>query len=133
MSAIVFAIPLLDDSIEQVDIAGFIRHGDYVTAFRDTHEGHSAMLAFSMVPKDLRSIMLDEVTAAIAADPMANFAQDGTLARGTLLLQCPRALMVAPLYALVAVSPDVFDGDAPYLDPHAIAAAVAADPSAEYI
>ena len=39
MSAIVFAIPLLDDSIEQVDIAGFIRHGDYVTAFRDTHEG----------------------------------------------------------------------------------------------
>ena len=66
MSAIVFAIPLLDDSIEQVDIAGFIRHGDYVTAFRDTHEGHSAMLAFSMVPKDLRAIMLDEVTAAIA-------------------------------------------------------------------
>lgn len=133
MSAIVFAIPLLDDSIEQVDIAGFIRHGDYVTAFRDTHEGHSAMLAFSMVPKDLRAIMLDEVTAAIAADPMANFAQDGTLARGTLLLECPRALMVAPLYALVAVSPDFFDGGAPYLDPHAIAAAVAADPSAEYI
>jgi len=133
MSAIVFAIPLLDDSIEQVDIAGFIRHGDYVTAFRDTPQGHSAMRAFSMVPKDLRSIMLDEVTAAIAADPMANFAQDGTLARGTLLLQCPRALMVAPLYALVAVSPDFFDGGAPYLDPHAIAAAVAADPSAEYI
>ena len=133
MSAIVFAIPLLDGSIEQVDIAGFIRHGDYVTAFRDTPQGHSAMRAFSMIPRDLRAIMLDEVTAAIAADPMANFTPDGRLARGTLLLECPRALMVAPLYALVAVSPDFFDGGAPYLDPHAIAAAVAADPSAEYI
>ncbi len=133
MSAIVFAIPLLDGSIEQVDIAGFIRHGDYVTAFRDTPQGHSAMRAFSMIPRDLRAIMLDEVTAAVAADPMVNFAPDGTLARGTLLLECPRALMVAPLYALVAVSPDFFDGGAPYLDPHAIAAAVAADPSAEYI
>lgn len=39
MSAIIIAIPLLDDSIEQVDIAGFIRHGDYVTAFRDTPWG----------------------------------------------------------------------------------------------
>ena len=131
--SIIFRLPLLDGSTEEAPIAGFIRHDEYVTAFRDTPEGHSAMLAFSMVPRDLRAIMLDEVTAAIAADPLANFAPDGTLARGTLLLQCPRALMVAPLYALVGVSPDVFDGDAPYLDPHAIAAAVAADPSAEYI
>ena len=133
MSAIVFVIPLLDGSIEQVDIAGFIRHGDYVTAFRDTPEGRHDIRAFSMVPKDLRAIMLDEVTAAIAADPLANFAPDGTLARGTLLLECPRALMAAPLNALVGVSPDVCDGRAPYLDPHAIAAAVAADPSAKYI
>ena len=124
MSAIVFVIPLLDGSIEQVDIAGFIRHGDYVTAFRDTPEGRHDIRAFSMVPKDLRAIMLDEVTAAIA---------DGGLARGTLLLECPRALMAAPLNALVGVSPDVCDGRAPYLDPHAIAAAVAADPSAKYI
>ena len=131
--SIIFRLPLLDGSIEQVDIAGFIRHGDYVTAFRDTPHGHDAMRAFSLVPKDLRAIMLDEVTAAIADDPLANFSPDGGLARGTLLLECPRALMVAPLYALVAVSPDVFDGDAPYLDPHAVAAAIAADPSAEYI
>ena len=133
MSAIVFAIPLLDDSIEQVDIAGFIRHGDYVTAFRDTPQGHRAMRAFSMIPKDLRAIMLDEVAAAIADDPLANFSPDGGLARGTLLLECPRALMAAPLNALVGVSPDVCDGDAPYLDPHAVAAAIAADPSAKYI
>ena len=118
--SIIFRLPLLDGSIEQVDIAGFIRHDEYVTAFRDTPEGHSAMRAFSMVPKDLRAIMLDEVTAAIA---------DGGLARGTLLLECPRALMAAPLNALVGVSPDVCDGDAPYLDPHAVAAAIAADPS----
>jgi len=118
--SIIFRLPLLDDSIEQVDIAGFIRHGDYVTVFRDTPEGYHAMRAFSMVPKDLRAIMLDEVTAAIA---------DGGLARGTLLLECPRALMAAPLNALVGVSPDVCDGDAPYLDPHAVAAAIAADPS----
>ena len=124
MSAIIFRLPLLDGSTEQVDIAGFIRHDEYVTAFRDTPEGHSAMRAFSMVPKDLRAIMLDEVTAAIA---------DGGLARGTLLLECPRALMAAPLNALVGVSPDVCDGDAPYLDPHAVAAAIAADPSAKYI
>lgn len=124
MSAIIFRLPLLDGSIEQVDIAGFIRHDEYVTAFRDTPEGHSAMRAFSMVPKDLRAIMLDEVTIALA---------DGGLARGTLLLECPRALMAAPLNALVGVSPDVCDGDAPYLDPHAVAAAIAADPSAKYI
>lgn len=122
--SIIFRLPLLDGSTEEVDIAGFIRHDEYVTAFRDTPEGHSAMRAFSMVPKDLRAIMLDEVTAAIA---------DGGLARGTLLLECPRALMAAPLNALVGVSPDVCDGRAPYLDPHAIAAAVAADPSAKYI
>ncbi len=124
MSAIIFRLPLLDGSTEQVDIAGFIRHDEYVTAFRDTPEGHSAMRAFSMVPKDLRAIMLDEVTIALA---------DGGLARGTLLLECPRALMAAPLNALVGVSPDVCDGDAPYLDPHAVAAAIAADPSAKYI
>ena len=122
--SIIFRLPLLDGSIEQVDIAGFIRHDEYVTAFRDTPEGHSAMRAFSMVPKDLRAIMLDEVTIALA---------DGGLARGTLLLECPRALMAAPLNALVGVSPDVCDGDAPYLDPHAVAAAIAADPSAKYI
>ena len=122
--SIIFRLPLLDGSTEEVDIAGFIRHDEYVTALRDTPEGHSAMRAFSMVPKDLRAIMLDEVTAAIA---------DGGLARGTLLLECPRALMAAPLNALVGVSPDVCDGRAPYLDPHAIAAAVAADPSAKYI
>jgi hypothetical protein len=133
MSAIIFRLPLLDGSTEEVPIAGFIRHDEYVTAFRDTPEGHSAMLAFSMVPRDLRAIMLDEVTAAIADDPLANFSPDGGLARGTLLLECPRALMAAPLYALVGVSPDVCDGDAPYLDPHAVAAAIAADPSAEYI
>jgi len=133
MSGIIFSVPLIDGSTQQVPIAGFIRHEEYVTAFRDTPEGHDAMRAFSMVPKDLRAIVLDEVTAAIADDPLANFSPDGGLARGTLLLQCPRALMVAPLYALVGVSPDVFDGDAPYLDPHAVAAAVAADPSAEYI
>ena len=122
--SIIFRLPLLDGSIEQVDIAGFIRHDEYVTAFRDTPEGHSAMRAFSMVPKDLRAIVLAEVTDAIV---------DGGLARGTLLLECPRALMAAPLNALVGVSPDVCDGRAPYLDPHAIAAAVAADPSAKYI
>ena len=122
--SIIFRLPLLDGSTEEVPIAGFIRHDEYVTAFRDTPEGHSAMRAFSMVPKDLRAIMLDEVTAAIA---------DGGLARGTLLLECPRALMAAPLNALVGVSPDVCDGDAPYLDPHAVAAAIAADPSAKYI
>jgi hypothetical protein len=96
MSAIIFRLPLLDGSTEEVPIAGFIRHDEYVTAFRDTPEGHSAMLAFSMVPRDLRAIMLDEVTAAIADDPLANFSPDGGLARGTLLLECPRALMVSP-------------------------------------
>ena len=131
--SIIFRLPLLDGSIEQVDIAGFIRHDEYVTAFRDTPEGHSAMRAFSMVPKDLRAIVLAEVTDAIVDNPMANFTPDGGLARGILLLECPRALMAAPLNALVGVSPDVCDGRAPYLDPHAIAAAVAADPSAKYI
>ena len=133
MSGIIFAIPLLDGSIEQVDIAGFIRHGDYVTAFRDTPKGRDDMRDLSMIPKDLRAIMLNEVAAAIASNPTANFCPDGTLALGILFLQCPRALMVAPLNALVGVSADFYDTDVPMLDPHAVRAAVAADPSAEFI
>ena len=92
--SIIFRLPLLDGSTEEVPIAGFIRHDEYVTAFRDTPEGHSAMLAFSMAPGICAPSCSTRSPPPSPTTPWPTSARMAG-SRGTLLLECPRALMAA--------------------------------------